>query len=71
MNEIEPLFTKRDVKNKYQVRFWTKSESYRAFTVAADKEGLVYQDVFNTLMDWFTEASARGQLNIRVEEWKP
>lgn len=67
----EPVFTKRQGKDKYQVRFWTRNVDYEAFVKAAEKEGLVMQDIFNDFMTWFCLASNRGELSTQVEEWKP
>jgi len=60
-----PIFIKRR-EDKYQVRFWSKPEQYKAFVAECDKHGLVLQDVLNELMNWFTRTSDKGQ--IKIEE---
>lgn len=66
----ELTFSRRKLKDKYQVRFWSTPERYEAFRAAVEKEGLVIQDVLNTLMNWFVEQSKVGKLQIQGEEWR-
>lgn len=62
---VEPVFTKRPDKDRYQVRFWSTSSDYAEFKNAAEREGLVLQDVFVDLMKWFVSASKAGHLQIK------
>lgn len=60
----ELVFTKRQEKERYQVRFWSTPSEYEAFTSAVRSEGLVLQDVLNELMNWFTKNALEKKLKI-------
>ena len=51
MNDL--VFTKR-VTSRYMVRFWTKPETYKAFTARVSEDGLIIAQVFTDFMKWFT-----------------
>jgi len=59
-----PVFTKR-IDNRYQVRFWSDKERYKAFVTGCKTEGLIMQDVFNDLMEYFTLESQAGRIKTR------
>lgn len=68
MNEIHsdtPLFSRRKLKKKCQVRFWTETETYTEFKEACQQQDLFMQDVFSDLMLWFVESSKNGTLRIK------
>lgn len=66
MYEKKLTFKKRtdSREGKYQVRFWTSKENYMTFKEACEKEDLVYQDVFENLMEYFIQASKHGTLRV-------
>lgn len=66
-----PVFTKRPEKERYQVRFWSTPEDYRAFTEAVRAEGLVLQDALNELMIWFTSAHHAKRLQVQGTSTQP
>jgi hypothetical protein len=66
---MEKIIFKKRVdsrEGKYQVRFWTSKNNYSAFKRVCEKRDLVFQDVFENLMEKFIEANKSGNLQIEV-----